>query len=217
MNSRAVGALEGITGQALGEDGEGWKEWFADEQGYSYRRPSGSERPKRTLVQWTHGDSSWHSCFAAGTPVKTIDGDRPIEMLKVGDRVLTQDAETGALDFQSIVAIYHNRPNATLRLDLEGRGEAVVATPIHRFWKAGLGWVMARDLKAGDVIRSVGGTARVTSVEKDRVQPVYNLEVASGRSFFVGRTGLLVHDNSLVEPVSEPFDARPALASSRGE
>ncbi len=104
-----------------------------------------------------------------------------------------------------------------MRIGLEGNDEAIVATPIHRFWKAGKGWTMVRDLKPGDKIRTAGGLARVASVEPDVIQPVFNLEVARGRSFFVGRAGLLVHDNSLIETVDEPFDAAPTLAaSSRG-
>jgi hypothetical protein len=90
--------------------------------------------------------------------------------------------------------------------------ETVVATEIHRFWKAGRGWTMARDLKPGDPIRTLGGLARVESVESDRIQPVFNLQVAEGESFLVGKQGALVHDNSLVQPVANPFDAEPGAA-----
>ncbi|AGA28498.1 Hint domain-containing protein [Singulisphaera acidiphila] len=71
---------------------------------------------------------------------------------------------------------------------------------------------MARDLKPGDVVRTIGNTATVSAVEEGPVEPVYNLEVAGGQSFFVGTLGALVHDNSLVQPVARPFDA-----SIRGE
>jgi len=66
---------------------------------------------------------------------------------------------------------------------------------------------MARELKPGDALRTVGGLAVVKSVEKERIQPVFNLRVAEGESFFVGRTGVLAHDNSLVNPTPRPFDA----------
>ena len=46
-----------------------------------------------------------------------------------------------------------------------------------------------------------------------RVLHDINLEIADGRSFFVGQAGMLVHDNSLVEPTPAPFDAPPALAA----
>lgn len=85
---------------------------------------------------------------------------------------------------------------------------------IYRFWKAGHGWTMTRDLKSGHTLRTLGGTVRVASVESDSIQPVFNLEVAEGQTFFVGERGLLVHDNSLVRPTPEPFDAPPAVVSS---
>jgi hypothetical protein len=49
-------------------------------------------------------------------------------------------------------------------------------------------------------------------VAPDRVQPVFNLGVAGVHSFFVGRRGLLVHDDTLPAPVGRPFDAVPARA-----
>ena len=68
---------------------------------------------------------------------------------------------------------------------------------------------MARELKAGDRLRIVGGVVEIHSIEPDQTQPVYNLDVAENRDFFVGAKGLLVHDFSFVQPVLEPFD-RPA-------
>ena len=107
-----------------------------------------------------------------------------IESIRVGDQVLAQDPQSGALSFRPIVAIHHNPPDATLRIRLGE--ESIVATGIHRFWKSGRGWTMARDLKPGDTLRMLGGTAQVALVESDVVQPVFNLEVGGGDSFFVG-------------------------------
>jgi hypothetical protein len=92
-------------------------------------------------------------------------------------------------------------------------GESIVATGIHRFWKAGKGWTMARELKPGDRLRMVGGTVEVESIVGDQTQPVYNLDVADARDFFVGAKRLLVHDFSFVQPVFEPFDRQPDLGS----
>jgi len=101
------------------------------------------------------------SYFGAGTLVRTLEGKRPIESLRYGDQVLTQNTATGVLGFQPVVTVYHNPPNATYRIDLGG--ESIVATGIHRFWKAGVGWVMARDLKSGDRLRTVSDIITVTS------------------------------------------------------
>ena len=152
-----------------------------------------------------------HACFGAGTQVHTIEGPRPIEDLRDGDDVLTQDPSTGELKYQPLVAVYHNPPNATFRVELAGITESIVATGIHRLWKAGKGWTMVRDLEPGDVLRTLGGTTTVKSVQQERVQPVFNLRVADGESYFVGRCGILAHDNSTINPTPEPFDAFEAL------
>ncbi|WZO99152.1 polymorphic toxin-type HINT domain-containing protein [Isosphaeraceae bacterium EP7] len=146
-----------------------------------------------------------HNCFAQGTPVRTADGPRPIETLRIGDRVLVQDQDDGQLRVQPIVQVYHNQPSPTLRIALGD--ESVVATPIHRFWVAGRGWVQTERLAVGDRIRTLAGLAAVKSIEEAGVQPVFNLEVASGESYFVGSSGLLVHDNSTIRPTPKPFDA----------
>ncbi len=219
-NDRVVAVLNAVIGQeppkGLGKAREAWKAWWLDQQGYV---PSPKRKKKKPTITEpigldevvTYSDTvpagllPRHSCFGAGTTVRTLDGPRPVEAIRVGDRLLTQDTTTGALAFRPAVAIYHNPPSATLRIDLGG--EAVVATGIHRFWIVGKGWVMARDLKPGDSVRALGGTSRVVSIMPDEVQPVFNLEV-SGGDFFVGKPGALVHDNSLVQPVLSPFDAR---------
>src|SRR5262249_8998669 len=122
-----------------------------------------------------------------------------------------RDTRTGALSFRPIVAVHHNAPAATLELSIGG--VRIVATGIHRFWVAGKGWTMARDLKPGDAVRTVTGITSVGAVEQGSVQPVYNLDVADDRDFFVGRQGFLVYDFSLVQPVETPFDLQPDLAS----
>ena len=57
-------------------------------------------------------------------------------------------------------------------------GDSVVCSVYHRFWRANLGWAMARELKSGDVLRTLGGLVRVAKVEPDVTQPLYNLDVA---------------------------------------
>jgi hypothetical protein len=87
----------------------------------------------------------------------------------------------------------------------------MVATGIHRFWKAGQGWVMTRELRPGDRLRTVSGTLVVESVRIEKAQKVFNLQIAGGENFFVGAAGVLAHDNSLVNPAEKPFDRVPSL------
>jgi hypothetical protein len=212
--------LRDSVGADAGADKDSWDRWMTDLAGYAFAASSSSEPP--TVVeevpiafqpqptpfivnQPTNIVTLQHSCFGAGTPVCTLAGSAAIETLRAGDLVLVQNPTTGELKFQPILTVYHNPPNGTLRIELDK--ETIVATGIHRFWKAGQGWVMARDLKPGDPLRTLGGLTTVMAVSSERVQPVYNLRVAEGESFFVGRTGVLAHDNSVVRPTPEPFDA----------
>ena len=214
-NARVEKTLQSVTGVDLGKDPQPWTEWWTGELGYGYESPKPPE-PKPVVQESVRviyaspppplAAPSHHSCFGAGTPVLTREGSRPIEELRVGDQVLSQDPTTGELKFRPILTVYHNKPAATLRIDLGV--ETIVATPIHRFWKAGQGWAMARELHPGDRVRTLGGQAEVVAVDREVVQPVFNLEVAEGHSFFVGRGRALVHDNSLVAPTLAPFDAQ---------
>jgi tetratricopeptide (TPR) repeat protein len=208
LDDRALAVLKATTSLDLGVEPEKWKAWWTDQLGYAYQASSQNTKPTFTdmVVMPSQGASS-SSCFAAGTSVHTALGPRAIESIQVGDRVLAQNTSTGALGFQPVVAVHRNRPAATLRVSVGG--ETIVATGIHRFWKANKGWTMARELKPGDRLRVLGGLATVHSIETARNQPVYNLDVAEDRDFLVGTAGLLVHDFSFVQPVLAPFDREP--------
>jgi hypothetical protein len=211
VNDRTLPVLTALTGQNIGADSEKWSGWWADQLGYSYQSNTSEVKPTYTdMVADGHLVFS-HSCFAAGTLVQTVDGPQPIESIHTGDRVLSQGTSSGELAFKSVIAAHHNPPARTLRIEVGT--ESIVATGIHRFWVARKGWTMARDLKAGDWLRIVGGTIQITAVEDDKTQRVYNLSVAEHRDFFVGTSGLLVHDFSFVQPVLQPFDRQPELGS----
>ncbi|WP_165075253.1 polymorphic toxin-type HINT domain-containing protein [Paludisphaera rhizosphaerae] len=227
VNERALAVLKDVSGRDLGDDREKWLTWAVDLEGYAAPIRSASEPPAtyvedvplayqpQAVVQPTGtliGFQVTHSCFAAGTMVRTLQGPRPIETIQAGDQVLAQDTTTGEFRFQAVETAYHNPPNETFRIALGG--DEVVATGIHRFWKAGHGWVMTRDLKPGDRLRTVGGSTVVQAVEKDRVQPVFNLALVGGDAFCVGTQGVVAHDNSFVAPVHSPFDAVVDLASN---
>ncbi|HMF38784.1 MAG TPA: polymorphic toxin-type HINT domain-containing protein [Isosphaeraceae bacterium] len=220
-NIRVLHALYQLTGKALGTDQSAWTSWWTDQLGYHYSSTQASSKPlviqevstpyvsppPVIVVTQTQVSTSHHACFGAGTPVHTRSGLRAIEDLKIGDQVLTQDTTSGALGFEPIVTVFHNPPATVLRVELDS-GDSIVATEIHRFWKAGTGWRMSRELKPGDRLRVLGGTVKVVAVSLEPRQLVYNLEVARQGDFFVGRRGALVHDATLVSPVDHPFDSQ---------
>ena len=224
LNSRVLPVLETATGNRFGEDQAAWRDWFADVLGLALIHPQQTARetvedavqpevmPQTGPVLLQSAFHSQvrsqflsHSCFARGTIVRTTAGPRPIQDITLGDLVLSQNEETGALSFQPVLRVYHNPPNQTLRVELEN--DAIVCTGIHRLWVAGRGWVMARELKPNDQLRTNAGVAKVVAVRADAEQPVFNLRVAESHSFFVGRAAVLAHDNSDYKSALTPFDA----------
>jgi hypothetical protein len=226
LDDRVLPILKVLTGQDFGTEPDAWRKWWTDQLGYVYQSSRPSTKPTFTdttampnvsvaaqepvFVAAVQAAQTHSSCFAAGTAVHTLDGPRAIESIQVGDRVLSQDPVSGSLAFEPVVAVHHNDPAPTLRI--EATGDTIIATGIHRFWKVGKGWTMARELKPGDQVRVIGGAAQVRSIENERTLPVYNLDVARNRDFFVGTEGLLVHDFSFVQPVLAPFDRQSDVA-----
>jgi hypothetical protein len=223
-NDRVAGVLNDATGQSIGPDPRPWARWYRDQVGYAslssdwtsrtarvedasiaYQPPTLPENSSRQILGYSV------DCFAGGTIVRTIAGPRPIESLQVGDQVLTQSTATGALDYQPVVVLHRNPPSPTFRVRSEGG--SVITSPFHRFWVAGRGWVMARDLKPGDPVRTLGGVAPVEAVASDEVQPVFNLDVAGDADFFAGPAAALVHDHTPPDLRLVPFDAAPATAA----
>ncbi len=221
INGRVLPVLKTLTGQDRGDEPDSWRRWWTDQLGYVYQSSNPTIKPTITETVSTPDfqlpvavpGRRHTACFAAGTLVHTIDGPRVIESIQVGDSVLSQNTTTGLLAFQPVIAVHLNDPSPTLRIAIDG--ETIVATGIHRFWKAGKGWTMARELKAGDRLRMIGGVVEIEAIDTDKTQPVYNLDVADNRDFFVGTKGLLVHDFSFVHPVLTPFDRQPELAAPR--
>jgi hypothetical protein len=210
VNLRVAAVLQGAAdGPTLEPDDEDeWHRWWFDRLGYRYDPP-----PQVTTAVSASPQipgPSIRSCFIAGTPVQTLHGLRPIETLQVGDQVLSQDTATGALSFQPVLVLHHNPPGSTLRLELDN-GETIVPSIYHRFWRAGIGWAIARDLKPGEIVRTLEGRARIKTISPGRTEPIFNLDVDGSRTFFVGTHGALVHDNTLPASPAMPFDAEPAL------
>lgn len=227
-NNLVNGVLTVATGVSLKPEQDVWRKWYVDQLGFRYNLTTPDAIPttvenvplndQARPVSLQYGQQSGfvivrHSCFGKGTLVQTDSGPRAIETLQAGDQVLSQNTRTGKLGYQPIVMIHHNPPSATCQVKLGDK--SVVTSLTHRFWKAGHGWVMARDLQVGDPIRTLGGVAKITAIENDKVQPVFNLDVAENADFFVGDLAILVHDNTLPDLKQPAFDASAALATSR--
>jgi len=149
---------------------------------------------------WVAAMQPHFSCFAAGTPVHTKMGTAPIEEIRVGDSVLSQDANTGELAFRQVLETTQGPPTRIVALAVDG--EQVGCTLGHLFWVSGSGWTMAKDLKQGDRLHSLRGARIVESVREVEEEPAYNLVIADFNSYFVGENALLVHDITSRRPTN---------------
>jgi Pretoxin HINT domain len=209
LDDRVLPILKEMTGQDLGVAPEKWKKWWAIELGYLAEPDVDSKDAKPAPAprrEWTSQTS-----FAAGTVVQTAGGRLPIESIQLGDRVLSQNTTTGELSFQPVIRVDRRKSKPVLRIDIAG--ETLFATDVERFWKAGEGWILARDMASGDRIRALGGCVAIKSKSDEPEKPVVSLEVGQNHTFFVGGQSLLVHDAGLVQPSEAPFDRAPDLTS----
>ncbi len=131
----------------------------------------------------------------AGSLIQTEEGMVPIEQVRVGDRVLSQDSETGEVAWQVVLQTTKRPPEATLAVKTQD-GE-LEATAGHSWWVAGNGWLRTKQLRKGMTLHTLKGTTRIESVE-EKPQPVatYNLIVDGFHTYFVGKERILSYDNT---------------------
>jgi hypothetical protein len=159
-------------------------------------------------------------CFTAGTLVWTQTGRKPIEEVQAGDWVCSKDERTGAVSYQRVKRTFR-RVSEKIVMVKAGK-ETIQTTPEHPFWVAGKGWVAAKELAKGDRLITpdekvaVVGEARVEAV-RGPPAAVYNLEVENTHTYFVGRSGVWVHNacskpdfivtpNGTAMPTNQDFD-----------
>jgi len=135
------------------------------------------------------------SCFPAGTPVATPRGLAPIETLRPGDPVYAWDEATGEVTARGVSEVERRVARGLVRVRLAD-GSEITATDDHPFFVSGSGWVRGRELTAGDPLLTVDQRAeRIRSVrpEPAAAGTVYNVLVDGAKTYFVGRTPVLVH------------------------
>ena len=147
-----------------------------------------------------------HSCFAPGTKVWALAGRTPIEQIKIGDRVLAQDVESGQLAYKPVMAVTIRPPGPRMKIGLDS--ETITSTRSHPFWVLGEGWQMTKQLEAGKNLHSLRGAVQVETLEdqaesdQSAGEPAYNLVVADFSTYFIGDKGILVHDNTPRRPTA---------------
>jgi hypothetical protein len=138
-------------------------------------------------------------CFVAGTQVAEADGLHNIEDIQPGDHVRARNEATGVVELRTVLDTYITQDAEIVEVtiaDDHGVTEAIRSTPTHPYWVEGRDWVRAGDLRAGDVLWATAVGQWHVQSERHVAEhaTVYNLNVDSFHSYFVGHTGVWVHN-----------------------
>jgi hypothetical protein len=200
-NVRFFTALEQTTGKFHKREPAAWWDWW---QKYNEVY---AQKPTRYLYQssqsfFVNNYRVYYtpmSCFVAGTKVWTQRGRVPIETIKIGDRVLSQDPDTGELAFKLVLNTTLRPPSPMIKVTVDG--EDIITTLGHPVWVSEKRWRMAKLLEVSDQLHGTAGILTVDGI--DELVPMnqaHNLVIADWATYFVGEKGVLVHDNTYRAP-----------------
>ena len=138
-----------------------------------------------------------HTCFVAGTLVKTKNGDLPIESIKVGNMVWAWDEKTSEIALKPVVETYVNETSELIHVYVNGK--EIVTPPTHPFYSPVKGWTDAAKLRAGDILVLVNGEYVVVERAQHEILEspiaVYNFQVEGYHTYYVADSGVLVHNS----------------------
>ena len=143
-------------------------------------------------------------CFVAGTPVMTNEGLKVIEEIQPGDQIASYNEQTKRIEYKPVVQTFERYAEQVLLVSVQGEEDPLGVTPTHPFCvprentssgEDECDWREAGQLRVGDRIKvASGGWSEVAAVASSKGSQVYNFEVADNHNYYVGRQGLLVHN-----------------------
>ena len=140
-------------------------------------------------------------CFIAGTLLACLDEEgkettKPIEDIKVGDKVLAYDEKTGKQGYKEVVRLFRNETKEWYHIF--ANGEEIICTSGHPFYVVGQEFVQAKALKSTDkLILSDGKSVVIEKIEKEELaipETTYNFEVEDYHTYYVSKSNVLVHN-----------------------
>jgi hypothetical protein len=157
-----------------------------------------------------------YQSFPRNTLVAVRRGDKPIQDIRVGDRVWGYSDTVRRPQLYPVIRLHRRTAPGVLRISV---GDQIIkVTAEHPFNVRGHGWVKARNLKPGDWLVTLRGPARL--VRKIDAAPgaveVFNFDVAKAHSYYVSKSKALVHnaEGTCSEAGNETVGSKSAEESS---
>ena len=135
-------------------------------------------------------------CFVAGTKVKTENGFKNIEDIKIGEKVYSFNLDNNEIELKEVLELIHSSAKDTYKLTICGK--TVEMTSKHQVYIVDKGWTRAYNIKIGDMMLSASGDkVKITNIEHikyDEPIDTYNLAVEDNSNYFVTDIQVLVHN-----------------------
>ena len=169
------------------------------------------------LAVLTTGMTSTMSCFVAGTLVLTASGLVAIENIKVGDKVISSDPDTGVTDEKTVLEVFHR--NVTELVHLTVYGEAITTTHNHPFYVAGKGFVNAGKLRTKDIL--LDSKQRKLTIDdisfetSEEPITVYNFKVEDYHSYYISGKYIFVHNADCAQIIQDVESGKTELKTTK--
>ena len=135
-------------------------------------------------------------CFVAGTKVKTENGFKNIEDIKIGEKVYSFNLDNNEIELKEVLELIHSSAKDTYKMTIGGK--TVEMTSKHQVYIVDKGWTRAYNIKIGDMMLSASGDkVKITNIEHIKYdEPIntYNLTVEDNSNYFVTDIQVLVHN-----------------------
>lgn len=132
--------------------------------------------------------------------------EEPIAAVRVGDKVLATDPESGRTEARPVTALIRHSGKHTMVDVTLADGSVLKSTDHHPIWDATTRtFADAINLHVGDQVLSGSGTFTITGERVyDRTLTAYNLQIEGIHSYYAGTTPVLVHNSCGINP--DPYE-----------
>ena len=135
-------------------------------------------------------------CFVAGTKVKTENGFKNIEDIKIGDKVYSYNLNNNSLELKKVLNTIKSNTIDTYKVTIGDK--EVEMSPKHQLYIIDKGWVRAYDLNVNDKLLDVNGKqvsiSKIEYKKYDKPIDTYNLTIEGNNNYFVTDIQVLVHN-----------------------
>ena len=141
---------------------------------------------------------SYVYCFVKGTKVKTENGFKNIEDIKIGDKVYSYNLNNNSLELKKVLNTIKSNTIDTYKVTIGGK--TVEMSPKHQLYIIDKGWVRAYNLNVNDKLLDVNGKqvsiSKIEYIKYDSPIDTYNLTIEGNNNYFVTDIQVLVHNAS---------------------